>query len=420
MIKKAILLLTVLINLLLLTVCTPVKSPSSLNPVILVPGDGGSQFEARLNKPKVVHIWCTQTTTEWYSLWLNLELLAPYVLDCFVDNIRLRYDNVTRTTLNQPGVEIRQPGFGNTSTVEWLDSSQLGETSYFYHIVEHLVNKLGYVRDRNIRGAPYDFRKAPNEMSDYMKRLQSLIVETYEQNGNQRVVLIGHSMGNLYILYLLNHLPQPWKDQYIKSFISLAAPWGGAAKTLRLMTSGDNLGVFVVNALTARAQQRSMPSTAWLMPSNQFWNDSEILIYSPHHNYTVRDYKQLFADIEFTDGYLMHEDTVHLTRDLQNPGVELHCLHGHGIDTPAAFSFTPSTWYSKQPKVISGDGDGTVNLRSLLGCLKWTGDQSNSKGIVHQSFAKAEHLSLLGHAGIKDYIASVLSDVKDVKIDRLL
>jgi lysophospholipase-3 len=53
-----------------------------------VPGDGGSQFEARLNKPSVVHMWCTQKTTDWFALWLNLELLAPYVLDCFVDNMK--------------------------------------------------------------------------------------------------------------------------------------------------------------------------------------------------------------------------------------------------------------------------------------------------------------------------------------------
>ena len=77
-----------------------------------------------------------------------------------------------------------------------------------------------------------------DEMSEYVKNLQLLIEQTYEENGRQRVVLIGHSMGNLYILYMLNHLPQSWKDQYIKSFISLAAPWGGAVKTIRLMTSG--------------------------------------------------------------------------------------------------------------------------------------------------------------------------------------
>ena len=37
--------------------------------------------------------------------------------------------------------------------------------AYFYHIVEHLVNTHGYVRDKNIHGAPYDFRKAPSKES---------------------------------------------------------------------------------------------------------------------------------------------------------------------------------------------------------------------------------------------------------------
>lgn len=54
-----------------------------------VPGDGGSQFEAKLTgKPSVVHYWCERRTDNWFPLWLNIELLAPYVLDCTVDNLR--------------------------------------------------------------------------------------------------------------------------------------------------------------------------------------------------------------------------------------------------------------------------------------------------------------------------------------------
>ena len=49
----------------------------------------------------------------------------------FVAVARLQYDNVTRKTSNQPGVQIRQPDFGNTSTVEWLDESHLSYSAYF-------------------------------------------------------------------------------------------------------------------------------------------------------------------------------------------------------------------------------------------------------------------------------------------------
>ena len=53
-----------------------------------MPGDGGSQFEGKLNRSDVPHIWCTKLTDDWFPLWLNLELLVPYVLDCFTDNMR--------------------------------------------------------------------------------------------------------------------------------------------------------------------------------------------------------------------------------------------------------------------------------------------------------------------------------------------
>jgi len=37
--------------------------------------------------------------------------------------------------------------------------------SYFNPIVDFLVKNFTYVRGQNIRGAPYDFRKAPSEFS---------------------------------------------------------------------------------------------------------------------------------------------------------------------------------------------------------------------------------------------------------------
>lgn len=43
---------------------------------------------------------------------------------------RLLYDNTTRKTRNQVGVDIVIPGFGNTSSVEWLDSSQLAASKF--------------------------------------------------------------------------------------------------------------------------------------------------------------------------------------------------------------------------------------------------------------------------------------------------
>lgn len=130
--------------------------------IFLVPGDGGSQVEAKLNKTRAVHYICEKTTQDFFNIWLNLELLVPFVIDCWVDNLRLEYDNVTRTTSNSEGVEIRIPGWSNPEPVEWLDPSHDKTGAYFNSIADTLV-KLGYQRNVSIVGAPYDFRKAPSK-----------------------------------------------------------------------------------------------------------------------------------------------------------------------------------------------------------------------------------------------------------------
>jgi len=89
--------------------------------------------------------------------------LVPLVIDCWIDNVKLTYDNVTRTTRNSPGVETRVPGWGSSETVEWLDPSHASAGAYFKDIANALVD-IGYTRNVSIRGAPYDFRKAPSKL----------------------------------------------------------------------------------------------------------------------------------------------------------------------------------------------------------------------------------------------------------------
>lgn len=87
-----------------------------------------------------------------------------------VDNIKLVYDNTTRTTRNNDGVLTRIPGFeepkmsefGDPFYTEWVDPSMASTGAYFKDIANTLAT-LGYKRNISIRGAPYDFRKAPSE-----------------------------------------------------------------------------------------------------------------------------------------------------------------------------------------------------------------------------------------------------------------
>lgn len=71
------------------------------------------------------------------------------------------YDPATNSYVNNSGVQVRVPGFGDTNTVEYLDDVPWLElVRYFHSFVDHFV-KLGYERGKTIRAAPYDWRLSP-------------------------------------------------------------------------------------------------------------------------------------------------------------------------------------------------------------------------------------------------------------------
>ncbi|XP_045597360.2 lysosomal phospholipase A and acyltransferase isoform X1 [Procambarus clarkii] len=375
-------------------------------PVVLIPGDGGSQIEAKLDKPSIIHYICQKKSDYWFDLWLNMELLLPVVIDCWVDNMRLLYDNVTRTTMNSPGVQTRIPGFGNTSTVEWLDPSQRSPTGYFKDIVNAMI-PLGYERGVTVRGAPFDFRRAPNEHSEYFIQLRQLIEETYQYTG-QKIVLLVHSMGAPMTQYFLNHLPQDWKDRYIETMVSLAGAWGGSVKAVKVYTAGDNLGIYVISAAKVRAEQRSAPSLAFLLPSDELWGPNETIVETPTKNYSAADFKELFEDLNLPDAYNMYLDTKDLLRNAPAPGLELHCLHGEGVDTVEKLIY-PSGKFPDSPAIINGGGDGTVNTRSAQVCLKWADKQKYK--IHYKTFKGVDHMQILRDKGSISYVVELLSNI---------
>ena len=73
---------------------------------------------------------------------------------------RLVYEKTTKIMKNAPGVETRVPGFGNTDTIEHLDTDNL--VKYFAPMVDALVS-WGYERGVTVRAAPYDFRYGPGK-----------------------------------------------------------------------------------------------------------------------------------------------------------------------------------------------------------------------------------------------------------------
>lgn len=63
---------------------------------------------------------------------------------------------------------------------------------------------------------------------------------------------------------------------------------------------------------------------------------------------------------------------------------------------------------SGTPDLVFGDGDGTVNSRSLKGCTYWRNMQMQP--ITTLEIPKAEHFQILSNPQIVSYILDVLVD----------
>ncbi|XP_029991712.1 phosphatidylcholine-sterol acyltransferase [Sphaeramia orbicularis] len=380
----------------------PVVTNNSTPPLIIVPGNLGNRLEAKLNKPQLVHWMCYKTTSTWFPLWIDLNMFMPIGVDCWIDNIRLVYNRTTRRSSNSPGVQVRVPGFGQTYPIEFLDGSKL--VGYFHTMVEHLVS-VGYTRNETVRGAPYDWRLAPNENPEYFTMLQELVQDMYEQY-QEPVYLLGHSMGCHYVLYFLNHQPQAWKDRYIRGFISLGAPWGGAVKTLRVMASGENDGIPMISNIKIREEQRMTTTNPWMLPSEEAWSKDHVFISTPTFNYTNRDYERFFKDIDFEDGWHMWEDTKNLTGELQPPGVEVWCMYGVGLPTPVTYIYDKGYPNTDPVDFVYADGDDTVDSFSMSLCKRWGGQQEQPVHVTE--YRGMPHLDIVFHDKVLQQIQNIL------------
>uniref|UniRef100_A0A914Y4V9 Lecithin:cholesterol acyltransferase n=1 Tax=Panagrolaimus superbus TaxID=310955 RepID=A0A914Y4V9_9BILA len=208
--------------------------------------------------------------------------------------------------------------------------------NYFAYIANTLVS-WGYKRGKNLVGAPFDWRKSPLELLDFYATLKSLIQRVYYYNHETPVVILGHSMGNPVMNYFYHkYVDAEWKKQFIKSHISLAGAWGGSLQIVKLFASGYNMDYFRMNFFAITAEK----------------------------NYSAHNVKEFFADIDYRVG-LEQYNLANPTLILESPGVETHCIYGSKVNTPESFTWAKGYFPNYQPSITFGDGDGTVNIRSL-------------------------------------------------------
>ncbi|RWR77944.1 lecithin-cholesterol acyltransferase-like protein 1 [Cinnamomum micranthum f. kanehirae] len=358
---------------LMLQSCHVWSGSSNLYPVVLVPGSGGNQLEGRLTEAyRPSSLVCRRWDHgRWFRLWFDPSVIVGPLTKCFAERMTLYYDPALDDYRNAPGVETRVPYFGSTQSLLYLDPHLKHITAYMAPLVESL-EELGYIDGHNLFGAPYDFRYGlaaeghPSRVgTQFLNNLKQLVENASSSNGGNPVIIVSHSLGGLFVLHLLNRTTPSWRNKFIKHFIALSAPWGGTVQEMLTFASGYTLGVPLVEPLLVRGEQRSSESNLWLLPSPKLFGRKPLVI-AQNRSYSAFDMPEFLEDIGFKEGVYPYKARILPLMDrLIMPEVPVTCIIGSGIKTPETL-FYGREGFDKQPDIIYGDGDGTVNMVSLL------------------------------------------------------
>lgn len=230
----------------------------------------------------------------------------------------------------QPGVTTSVPDYGSTRSAP------------FYEPLYRTLERAGYVRDRSLRVAGYDFRLTPDQ-GNFLQRTIRLIEQTSRQNGGRPVHLVGHSNGPLYIQYLLTQVSSQWKQRYIHGFTPLAGNFPGQGVLYPVLFTGLNLTDFSFPATRAKAissarMLRTAPSTYMSASDPTIFGRQEVVVRdkSTGRSYTPADWPQLLADAHepllaeiarHYIGFVAFSDRRYF------PGVDVAAEKGSGLET---------------------------------------------------------------------------------------
>jgi len=288
-------------------------TPPPLPPTIIVPGIAGSALSFNDHRS-----WQPE--------------LSIYVVDLFVT----WHAGTATATSNLPVTVV--PGLDGVSYLGVNDTA-----AEFAPLISYFVDNFSNTANA-LQAAPYDWRLVPDKTysTTWQNGFKAQIENLYKANQNQKVNLIGHSLGNLQILYFLNtFVNSDWKSTYVASYIGVSPPYGGAPVAVKAEISGIEIGTIPLsNRLFG-----PFPSVPWLFPNPVVFPSTLITVDSRQYSASADDiekvlsladfgtpasiFKQLILDIGF--GFLS-----------THPGVSTHIVTSTFVPTPIAFHYAKS------------------------------------------------------------------------------
>ncbi|CAL4932545.1 unnamed protein product [Urochloa decumbens] len=339
--------------------------PPPLPPVVVVPGYASNELDARLTelyRPFSSPLCAARRGQGWFRLFLNSSDLEndPAGVRCFAEQMDAPYDAALDDYRNGPGVETRVPFFGSTQGFRYPDPDRRN-FSYMATFLSRL-ERLGY-RDGEALFAVGDA---------FFARLQTLVETASRLNSGAPVTVVAHSFGaTLAHQFLIR----------------------GVVLGMYTLVAGNSLGLPFVDPAALKGEYRSLQSSLWPLPSPAVFGAGQPLVTTRSKAYTAGDMAGFLQDIGMGEAVRPYETRVLplFGGELPSPRVPVACVVGVGVDTPELLEY-PGDGFDAAPRMVMGDGDGLVNLASLVAV-----DPAWSRlPAAHFSMVKARNVSHTG------------------------
>eukprot|EP00898_Chlorokybus_atmophyticus_P001007 jgi/Chlat1/1907/Chrsp149S00116 len=364
------------------------------NPVVLVPGIGGSVLNVRDNAGKAAD------ERVWVRLWEADREFQRKLWSKFNPDTS-EVESIDSTS----HVVVPDDRFG-LAAIDILDPDlrlRVDDLYYFRDIIT-LLTAWGYVEGTTLFGFGFDFRQS-NRLERHMEAFKERLKLAYDSAGGRKVDVISHSMGGLLLKCFMALRPQEFQ-QYVGTWVAITAPFQGAPGyivdallTGVQFTDGWKRELFVskwtvhqlVVEMPSIHEMRASPFFEWNeLPTLNVWRqpvgDNAVAV--------LESYPPTSLDAVLTEALKGNSvkvdkqtvplplnpklvdwanETQRILKDVQLPeGVDFYNIYGVGYPTPFHVCYgsekTPlkeaSDMLTQAATYVNHDGDGTVPAES--------------------------------------------------------
>lgn len=233
--------------------------------------------------------------------WANFVKLAIDTTKPFNDSVvqqqGFRVKVFGQTPRTEKYAECGDGANKNLLGYEWFE---IKKTRYLYYLFKKLKG-MGYVAGLTYQTLPFDFRLSyrGNQINKLflpnLKRINKLT--------GKKIVLLGHSLGNVNIYHQLINLDRDIKKKLIKSWIPVGSAVGGALQAFNAIVAGDDEFMYFKNTLGIHFHSE-------ILAFNKLLSSYELLpidFFTYHENKAWL--KALEKRIQYEEGQISYEDS---------------------------------------------------------------------------------------------------------------